>query len=101
MGGPEPPGTAQRDQLVLFGSKLLDINGNVGELARDVFASESSDCLQSPILSDPDCGTGSSTTVVAGGWLSSLTGLRGDSRVAGTDADRLPGVGFRCAYDDP
>ncbi len=105
IGGPHPAGTGKRDRLVLPGGTLVDINGNVGEWAGDLFNTWSESCWsRAGIYRDPSCevvspSLGRAHAARSGGWVAQPASLMATSRSA--YPTNLPVVaidlGLRCA----
>ncbi len=112
-----PSGSGARDRLEVQGGEIVDLAGNVAELARDRWNLSSESCWPVGIAYDPECTTASATstftqhTVVGGGWLSRGRGLAAAARRPTVDfsaamhsgpaggpvyAPFITNVGFRC-----
>ena len=79
-----------------YGLGIVDLAGNVAELARDTFASMQSDCWQAAPLELPSCrpDTDGHDTMRGGAWLNTADALVAASRDFIISYD--PSAGFRC-----
>lgn len=109
----EPPGRGKRDRLSLPTGEVVDLAGNLTELARDRFNFQSEACWGKGVFHDPLCNTPSPRapsghTFVAGPFFGPAAALaaasRGTTQLLDSDAGiGLPhtnpfvGIGFRCS----
>jgi formylglycine-generating enzyme required for sulfatase activity len=104
-----PPGSGARDALTVPGGVVVDLAGNLSELAVDDWNLQSEACWGTGVFHDPVCRTPSADpataaahTMVGGNWFSPDDWLRAASRGYVLDTppvgDQTPlKVGFRCA----
>jgi formylglycine-generating enzyme required for sulfatase activity len=114
--GPEAPGSARRDRLQLPTGTIVDLAGNVAELARDAWAPQSFSFWAAYLQRNPDCqppacGTqspdgGTPRTVRGGSWADAPLELMAAYRTDAPDPSPYTDqanihlgthVGFRCA----
>ena len=100
LGGPEAPGTATRDALILPGGTIVDVVGNVSEWARDFHAPQTDDCWSHQgVLVDPLCETttlGMREVNRGGSWGTGGLSLEAASRQNTSIGGTSPYNGFRC-----
>lgn len=111
-----PPGSGARDRLTMPEGVVVDLAGNVAELALDAWQYESEGCWQPGVAVDPLCtehnaDSPKAHTVTGGSWITSAGWLAAASRQQSTDlataalsgpagglfAPGVANVGFRCA----
>ena len=104
--GPLPPGSGQRDLLRIGDRSVVDLAGNVAELALDTWNRQKEACWLPTFLHDPICQRPSGEdqtprTIRGGSWASAASSLRAAFRRGQKDEiDKThlgPHVGFRCA----
>jgi formylglycine-generating enzyme required for sulfatase activity len=106
--GAQPVGHGRRDRLTLVGGTIVDLAGNVSELAMDDFEPDGETCWPRGVLVDPLCvSTGGGPVGRGGSCFSAAVDLRAGLRASlaimngvGNLRGVLPQFGFRCAYDD-
>lgn len=94
-----------------FGTGTIwDLNGNVSEWARDVYALQDEPCWSTenrPVFFDPVCQVRTTTLPVdtyavrGGAWFASVYQLYVATRNVQEDASAYDMVGFRCVYSAP
>jgi len=108
--GAQPVGHGLLDRLALPGGVIVDLNGNVSEIAQDDFEADGGKCWPVGVLVDPVCTIPGGSPVIHGGsFMNFAIDLRSGQRFSIIDAFssatlgflvQLPQLGFRCAYDD-
>jgi formylglycine-generating enzyme required for sulfatase activity len=102
QGGPELPGSGGRDSLALPGGPILDLTGNLAELARDDYQTQTEPCwsvagvLHDPVCTTPSPSLGAQITSRGGSWSAGGTFLEADWRQYGASGTVSPSIGFRC-----
>jgi sulfatase modifying factor 1 len=102
MGGPEVAGWGPLDSLALLGGTIVDLAGNVSELARDEFQTLDEPCWSAHgVLHDPECAhdspsLGQSQTSRGGSWGWGGTLLTASGRQNYAWGAVSPYLGFRC-----
>jgi len=111
----KPVASAQgeRDRLLVGEKTIFDLAGNVREWTRDVFARQTEPCWKVPLLTDPECTSGTDPnkrSVRGGSWRDQSAFLRAATRHSGDAHDPVnyyfddtgdvvgkATIGFRCA----
>lgn len=99
-------GSGKRDRIAIGGVEVLDLAGNLRELARDRFRRGDDPCWGEGVLVDPVCDPASGESPIArsvrgGSWADDATMLRAAVRSFVEDERYAVSaiVGFRCARD--
>jgi sulfatase modifying factor 1 len=101
--GPAETGSRQRDSVrPADGGRIVDLAGNLAELAADVWAPQSGECWSQSLLEDPICeGSAQGGRAVRGGsWASEPYDLQSAFRWEKAHDEKThlgPFVGFRCS----
>ncbi len=102
---PTAPGASARDSLSVGNAVVVDLVGNVGEWASDVWNSTREPCFAAPIMRDPRCDVATAATrkrrPFKGGGVTLDAPYLGAAMRAAVREDNTTdrGVGFRCARD--
>ncbi len=102
-GGPERPGSGERDKIKLGSQTVVDITGNVVEWVADDYQETTESCWSSlGVMADPLCRGKSvkhpnATTAHGGGWEGGGSQLYADAATSSDHNSTYIQVGFRCA----
>jgi sulfatase modifying factor 1 len=107
IGGPRRIGWGDLDRVTIAGAEIVDLGGNLAELARDAWSPQAEPCLGPTLSFEPLCeDPGQDQLVIRGGsWASAAYELRGPFRGRAAAAFEFglvdtklgPHIGFRCA----
>jgi formylglycine-generating enzyme len=104
LGGPEPPGEGARDTLALPGGNVVDLSGNLYEMAEDSYQLSGDPCwapqgiLKDPLCAQPSPEVPGAHTLRAGAWTVGGSYLEAGHRLEFDAESASPDTGFRCAW---